>query len=243
MDSTIPSATARRPAPPLATIAARAAASAAANGRTPASTRAAEASAAAGSTTTSQAAGDDDFGFLDVLSMLNPLQYLPVVGSIYRAVTGDTIPEGVRDIGSLAISAVTGGPMGVAISAAATALEKLVGFDPDRIATKVLASLGIISDDSKPQLAATDAASPQSTNLADARAVPWTRAQRVAYAPAAQGQRIIAAPSRQPEIAAPAGVTALSEAAQRQAAAAAYTRRTLSGIEPLIRERIAGHST
>jgi hypothetical protein len=35
--------------------------------------------------------GDISFG--DVLSALNPLQYLPVVGSIYRAVTGDTIPE------------------------------------------------------------------------------------------------------------------------------------------------------
>lgn len=241
MDSTLSSATVRRPAPPLATIAAQAAARAAANGKMPAAARIAETSAASGTAAANQPA-DDDFGFLDVLSMLNPLQYLPVVGSIYRAITGDTIPEGVREIGSLAISAVTGGPMGVAISAAATAIEKLVGFDPDQIATKVLASLGIISDDSQPQAAAADTPSRQSTTPADTRAVPWTRAQRAAYAPASQRPRFIAAPSRHAEITAPVGVSAFSETAQRQAASAAYTRRTLNTIEPLIRERIAGHS-
>jgi hypothetical protein len=128
------------------------------------------------------AAGSEEsgFDFRDVLSMLNPLQYLPVLGSIYRAVTGDTIPEAVRDIGSLVVSGLWGGPMGVAISAATTALEKLAGIDPDRIAQKVLASIGLIGAEAEaaPQLAARE---PAPAEPAQASAVPWTRAQRRAY--------------------------------------------------------------
>ena len=66
--------------------------------------------------------------FREILSDLNPLQYLPVVGTIYRAVTGDVIPEPLRFFGSLLVSGLLGGPMGVAISLATTAAEKITGF-------------------------------------------------------------------------------------------------------------------
>ncbi len=90
--------------------------------------------------------GSDGPSFHDVLSALNPLQYLPVVGTIYRAVTGDTIPEGLRVAGSFVVSALTGGPLGLAINAAATAAEKLVGIDPETIAQDVARSLGLAPD-------------------------------------------------------------------------------------------------
>jgi hypothetical protein len=80
------------------------------------------------------------FGFRDILSALNPLQYLPVVGTIYRAVTGDVIPESLRFLGSLLVSGVLGGPIGVAISLAATAAEKVTGVDPEKIVTAQLNS-------------------------------------------------------------------------------------------------------
>ena len=54
-------------------------------------------------------------GFHELLTVLNPLQYVPVVGNIYRALTGDAPPEPVRIAGSLAFSALTGGPIGVAM--------------------------------------------------------------------------------------------------------------------------------
>jgi hypothetical protein len=85
--------------------------------------------------------------FHDVLSALNPLQYVPVVGSIYRAATGDVPPEPVRIIGSFIVSGLTGGPIGLAINAGITAVEKIAGIDPDRIVHSVLAEVGLAGDD------------------------------------------------------------------------------------------------
>ena len=83
------------------------------------------------------------FGFGDFLSCLNPLQYLPVVGAIYRSVTGDTIPETVREAGSLVVSGLTGGPIGVAMSVGADLVERAVGFDQEKFSQQLLASIGI----------------------------------------------------------------------------------------------------
>lgn len=83
------------------------------------------------------------FGFGDFLSCLNPLQYLPVVGAIYRSVTGDTIPETVREAGSLVVSGLTGGPVGVAMSIGADLVERAVGFDQEKFSQQLLASIGI----------------------------------------------------------------------------------------------------
>jgi hypothetical protein len=84
--------------------------------------------------------------FHDVLSALNPLQYLPVVGTIYRAITGDVIAEPLRMAGSLAVSGLMGGPVGMLLNLGATALEKLAGIDPDKVAHQVLAAVGLVSD-------------------------------------------------------------------------------------------------
>lgn len=226
----------RRPAPPLNMIAARAAI-----GAKSSVNPAATAAAVGNSAGKEQGTDDDGFGFRDVLSMLNPLQYLPVIGSIYRALTGDKIPEAVREIGSLAVSFATGGPIGVAISAAVSGLEKLTGVTSDEMATTVLAGLGIISDEDQPQLAAAEPAPrPVAT---DGRFVPWSRAQRSAYGAAAASPTLtIPAPSRHADIPAPMGVTTAIETARRQAASAAYARRTLQQMEPFVRERIIGHS-
>ena len=35
--------------------------------------------------------GTFDFSFHDLLSIINPLQHLPVIGTLYRAITGDKI--------------------------------------------------------------------------------------------------------------------------------------------------------
>ena len=79
----------------------------------------------------------------EFVSCLNPLQYLPVVGTIYRAVTGDTIPEPVREAGSLVVSGLTGGPIGVALSAGVDLAERAVGFDEEQFGQRVLGWLGI----------------------------------------------------------------------------------------------------
>jgi len=89
------------------------------------------------------ASGESHMTFRQVLSALNPLQYLPGIGTIYRAITGDQIPEVVRDVGSIVVGALTGGPIGAAISAGIAVAEKVSGVDFDKIGQSMLASIGI----------------------------------------------------------------------------------------------------
>ena len=44
--------------------------------------------------------GEADFGFADLLDVINPLHHLPVVGSMYREMTGDQIEPAARSAGS-----------------------------------------------------------------------------------------------------------------------------------------------
>jgi hypothetical protein len=68
---------------------------------------------------------DQSFSFSDFLSIINPLQHIPIVGSIYRAITGDTIAPASRVIGGL----LFGGPMGLITSAFNAMVEQTKGKD------------------------------------------------------------------------------------------------------------------
>ncbi len=108
-----------------------------------------------------------DSSFGDLLSALNPLQYLPVVGTIYRAVTGDTVPEGLRVGGSLCVSFLMGGPVGLAIGAVSALVQKLTGIDPDAMAHDAMVSLGVLSDDApRAQLASSPPTVPEAARAA-----------------------------------------------------------------------------
>jgi hypothetical protein len=67
--------------------------------------------------------------FGEFLAALNPLHHLPVVGTIYRAATGETIQPALRVLGG----ALTGGPVG-ALSAAAMAAIEQFRQEPPRAA-------------------------------------------------------------------------------------------------------------
>jgi hypothetical protein len=69
--------------------------------------------------------GEWDFSFHNLLSIINPLQHLPVIGTLYRAITGDTIgtPE------KIAGDTLYGGLWGAVASIADTAFEALTGKD------------------------------------------------------------------------------------------------------------------
>ena len=58
---------------------------------------------------------------------LNPLQYVPVVGMIYRAATGETIPAPMRVLGA----AIIGGPVGALLAGFGMVLEGLLSMKPD----------------------------------------------------------------------------------------------------------------
>ena len=65
-----------------------------------------------------------DTSFWEVLHALNPLQHLPVIGTIYRAITGDTIPAPMRIFGSIIGGLLTGGPIGMATGIIGNFLEE-----------------------------------------------------------------------------------------------------------------------
>lgn len=80
--------------------------------------------------------GKDGFTFSDFLDIINPLQHIPVVSTVYRAITGDKIDPGARLIGG----GLFGGPIGLVASMVSGMVEEATGKDPGEHA---LAALGI----------------------------------------------------------------------------------------------------
>lgn len=68
-----------------------------------------------------------DISFGDFLANLNPLHHIPVVGWVYRQITGETVNPAFRALGGLAF----GGPVGAIIAAVGAMAESLFGDAPD----------------------------------------------------------------------------------------------------------------
>lgn len=68
---------------------------------------------------------DKAYGVDDMIDMINPLQHLPLVGSVYRGLTGDEINPASRIIGG----AVFGGGLGASASIANVISEEETGKD------------------------------------------------------------------------------------------------------------------
>jgi len=69
--------------------------------------------------------GDDGFTFLDFLDIINPLQHIPIVSTVYRSITGDTIDAAPRVAGG----AVFGGIIGAAAGLVNVIFEETTGKD------------------------------------------------------------------------------------------------------------------
>jgi len=80
--------------------------------------------------------GPEGFSFGALLDIINPLQHIPVVNTIYRAVTGDKIENGSRLIGG----ALFGGPIGFLVSAVSGMIQESTGKD---IGDHMLAAAGL----------------------------------------------------------------------------------------------------
>ena len=74
---------------------------------------------------TASAATDSGFSFHDLLDIVNPLQHLPVIGTLYRAITGDHIGKFEK----LAGDTLYGGVWGAVSSVADLAFEAVTGKD------------------------------------------------------------------------------------------------------------------
>ena len=73
----------------------------------------------------SASSGAWDFSFHNLLSIINPLQHLPSIGSLYRAITGDTIGTPERIAGDT----LYGGFWGAVSSIADSAFAAVTGKD------------------------------------------------------------------------------------------------------------------
>lgn len=62
----------------------------------------------------------DPYAFKDVLDIINPLHHIPIVGSLYRSVTGDEIKPASQIIGG----SLFGGPIG-AVTATINAISEM----------------------------------------------------------------------------------------------------------------------
>jgi hypothetical protein len=89
----------------------------------------------------------DHFSFHDVLDAINPLQHIPIVGTVYRAVTGDTLGNAARVVGD----GLYGGVIGVIAGLVDVSVLENTGKD---IGGNVLAALGL--DDEASQSASAD---------------------------------------------------------------------------------------
>ncbi len=99
--------------------------------------------------------GADGFTFADLIDVINPLQHLPLAGSLYRGMSGDEIAAGPRVLGATLFF----GPIGLASSLVNLVVEDATGKD---IGDHIVAFFGESSTEHSPPtelaLAGADAA-------------------------------------------------------------------------------------
>ena len=75
----------------------------------------------------------DGFSFGDILDVVNPLQHIPVVSTLYRNITGDEIAQAPRVLGG----ALFGGPVGLVAALANSIFEAETGSDIGQTASEM----------------------------------------------------------------------------------------------------------
>ncbi len=123
-----------------------------------------------------------EFGFADLLDVINPLQHVPLLGSVYRQITGDRISAPARVLGDV----LYGGPVGLAFGAADMLFAEIAGQSPGDALVAALFG-GAEAPDAAAALAATPADPPGNRRTgAEPTARAPGRAELVSGAPALQ---------------------------------------------------------
>jgi hypothetical protein len=67
--------------------------------------------------------------FRDIVDLINPLHHIPLVGTLYRKITGDEIAPQLRVAGG----ALYAGPLGAAVTIGSFLLERVLGIEHDNL--------------------------------------------------------------------------------------------------------------
>ncbi len=133
--------------------------------------------------------GDEGMTLADFFSVINPLQHLPLVGALYREITGDTIKPGARVLGGL----LFGGPMGMVGGAFNAGVAHDIGTDPG--GALIALAQGRSINQNPENLAATAALAAAPRPVADAVSSDTTaQAAPVAVAQSSDAKTQLAAP-------------------------------------------------
>ncbi|MDE1148960.1 MAG: hypothetical protein PW843_20530 [Azospirillaceae bacterium] len=82
------------------------------------------------------AKADNHMSFWDFVDVINPLQHIPVVSTIYREITGDTIKTPAKILGGM----LYGGPIGFALATGDAIIQQETGDD---VEGHIMSALGI----------------------------------------------------------------------------------------------------
>ncbi len=118
-------------------------------------------------------APESEISFGDFLDIINPLQHIPVVSTIYRAATGDEISPSASIFGGF----LFGGPLGFVTAIANTIFEEASGQD---LGETVLAAL--VGDDTAPDVQTAQTPGADSTTASLEAATPTQESQALAAA-------------------------------------------------------------
>lgn len=154
--------------------------------------------------------GADGFGFDDFVDIINPLQHLPFISTLYREFTGDTIAPAARTAGG----ALYGGPVGLVAGVANVMFEAEHGSDIGATMIAELTGSGSTPTNAIPAEATVLAEAPQPSTPQAAAPIPAPAPNSGAITPAT-GHRSFAVPGVQ---------TADADAAMTPEAMAAYAR-------------------
>ncbi|MCH8997999.1 MAG: hypothetical protein IID48_06985 [Proteobacteria bacterium] len=113
-------------------------------------------------------APEREFRFGEFLDIINPLQHIPIVGTIYRAITGDEISPSASIFGGF----LFGGPLGFVTAIANAIFEEASGKD---LGDTVLAAL--VGDDTAPDVLTAQTPGADSTTASLEAATPTPDSQ------------------------------------------------------------------
>ena len=127
-----------------------------------------------------------EFSFGDLIDIVNPLQHLPIVGSVYRKVTGDDISAPSRIIGG----SIFGGPAGLVMALVNALTEEISGRDLGQTVIALFENeeSPVPADDSLSQAAAEVPGTAEGNTVPPAQALPTSASNDLPAGQPLQGE-------------------------------------------------------